>query len=223
MNTLLIVPCFNDNYHLKKLLNCKTFKGFNGKIEILVIDDGSNESLSNEGIGINFKLIRNNINKGKGYSLRKGFAYALENNYTHAITMDADLQHDPKYINKFISIDKNIDIVIGSRKFDSAMPLSRRFSNKVTSFILSVLSSKKIYDSQSGYRRYKLDSSPFKHCIEDGFQFESEILIDTLKQKQAALSHIQIPTLYNNEKSSINNVVDTYKFIKLIIRKILGR
>ena len=143
MNILLIVPCFNDNYHLKKLLNCKTFKGFNGKIEILVIDDGSNESLSNEGIGINFKLIRNNINKGKGYSLRKGFAYALENNYTHAITMDADLQHDPKYINKFISIDKNIDIVIGSRKFDSAMPLSRRFSNKVTSFIVSVLSSKK--------------------------------------------------------------------------------
>ena len=88
---------------------------------------------------------------------------------------------------------------------------------------MSLLTKKKILDSQSGYRRYKLDSDFFNYCIEDGFQFESEILIDRLRKENATLKHVSISTLYNDEKSSINNLLDTYKFIKLIIKKIFVR
>jgi len=221
MKTILIIPCFNDNHHLKQMLNSGTIKNFN--LDILVVDDGSEEKFSNKDINVNFHLIRNKINRGKGYSIRKGFSHALNRGYTHAITIDADLQHDPKYIENFIQIDSSIDIVIGARSFGGDMPVLRRLSNSITSFIVSSMTNKSVHDSQSGYRRYKLENSPFDICREDGFQFESEILINSLRKKDTSLEHVSIPTLYNNEKSSINNTLDTYKFIKLIIRKIIAR
>ena len=179
--------------------------------------------LSKENIEVDFDLITNRVNRGKGYSIKKGFKYALDREYTHAVTLDADLQHDPKYINDFIKINDDVDIVIGARSFDGDMPFLRRFSNSITSFIVSKLIGKRVYDSQSGYRRYRLNSIPFDQCLENGFQFESEILINTLRQKHSTLDHVTISTLYNDEKSSINNALDTYKFIKLIVRKIIAR
>ena len=147
---------------------------------------------------MDFDLIRNGTNRGKGYSIKKGFKYALDRDYTHAVTLDADLQHDPKYINDFIKIDDDVDIVIGARSFDGDMPFLRRFSNSITSFIVSKLIGKRVYDSQSGYRRYRLSSIPFDQCLENGFQFESEILINTLRQKDSTLElsliHISEPT-----------------------------
>ena len=219
MNLILIIPCFNDNTHLQSLLSSGYFK--NNKIDVLVVDDGSNPPVSL--LDKNITIIRNEKNRGKGYTLKKGLDYAVKKKYSHAITMDADLQHDPRYIDKFININEEVHLVVGARSFGKEMPYSRRFSNIITSNIISYLCGKKILDSQSGYRRYKLSNRTFYKCIEDGFQFESEILIEELKNVDALIDHVSIPTLYNDEKSSINNVLDTYKFIKLIIRKIIDR
>jgi len=220
LNIIIIIPCFNDNEPIKKLISqlielCD--------LNILVIDDGSDSHINISSFGDRVAIIRNESNKGKGYSLRMGFEYALSNNYTHAITIDADMQHDPNCINKFIEISDNFNMVIGMRSFGTNMPIHRRFSNNVTSMIISLMCRKRIKDSQSGYRRYELKSSAFNGCTEDGFQFESEILIDQLKADNALVQHVSIPTLYNDEKSSINNASDTYKFIKLIVRKIFAR
>ena len=219
MNPLLIIPCFNDNHHLKTLLKSEYL--VNKDIDILVVDDGSNPKVSK--LESNIILLRNEQNRGKGYSLKRALDYAKKNQYTHAIALDADLQNDPVYIDDFIKISSEISLVIGMRNFSEKMPFLRRFSNKVTSFIISAIIGKKILDSQSGYRRYKLSGNSFYDCKEEGFQFESEILINELRQEVSTLAHIPISTLYNDEKSSINNTLDTYKFIKLIIRKIIVR
>ena len=221
MKPLLIIPCFNDNNHLNTLMERTSFQ--NTPVDTLIVDDGSREVVSVKSNHNSIGLIRNVKNRGKGYSIKRGMSYALKNKYTHVITLDADLQHDPIYIDRFLNISKEVDIVIGARNFDSSMPFLRRFSNFTTSFILSLLTKKKILDSQSGYRRYKIDSVYFDHCAESGFQFESEVLINKLRDKNATLGHIPISTIYNDEKSSINNLSDTYKFIKLIVKKIFVR
>ena len=223
MKTILIIPCYNDNEQLKGLLASPFVKASKYDFDVLVIDDGSFKVVSDDISETDFELIRNDVNKGKGFSIRKGLSYALKNKYSHAITLDADLQHDPNYISEFIQIDKDVDVVLGNRSFGKDMPFLRRVSNRITSFIVSFLTGKKVLDSQSGYRRYKLDTSSFSNCLEDGFQFESEILINDLRKKRSTLSHVSIPTLYGSEKSSINNILDTYKFIKLILRKIIAR
>ena len=216
MKPIIIIPCYNDNRFVNDLVKdiaCQY------NIDILIIDDGSDNVLQIDSLKESDAILRNEVNKGKGYSLRKAFSYAVDKNYTHAVTLDADFQHDPKYIQKFIDIDSNVDIVIGSRDFNSEMPILRRFSNKITSYIASKMTGKSILDSQSGYRRYKLGEKKYS-CIEDGFQFETEILINRLKGTDESVEHVSISTVYNNEKSSINNTLDTYKFIKMILRKI---
>ena len=98
------------------------------------------------------------LNRGKGYSLRKAFKLCIDKNYKFAITLDADGQHDPSLINDFVNKDNRTDIIIGARKISYPMPLHRRFSNFITSFLLSVRCGINIQDSQCGYRKYNLET-----------------------------------------------------------------
>ena len=154
MKQLIVIPCYNTHIYINKLV----FTLFeNTSTDILIIDDGSSPKISFENNELaNLKIIRNNINKGKGHALKKGFLYAEENNYTHVITLDGDLQHDPSEINNFISENQDIDFLIGYRELRKPMPLSRIISNTITSQIISLILNKKIRDSQCGYRRYCL-------------------------------------------------------------------
>jgi len=102
------------------------------------------------------------------------------------------------------------------RTIDNSMPFHRRASNKLTSWILSLLCGQRIHDSQCGFRRYSVKAVLNTKCDENGFQFESEILIKLLKQN-VTFGYIDIPTMYGDEVSSIRNVSDTFKFIKLIL------
>ena len=100
------------------------------------------------------------------------------------------------------------------------MPLHRRISNKLTSSAISFICRVQILDSQCGYRRYKLDNVCSETYMEHGFQFESEVLIKLLCNN-CTLHHIEIPTIYNQEHSSMSNFWDTVKFIRLIVRSLI--
>ena len=213
MNNIIIIPAFNPPKSFIKfiehLLNITEEK-------ILIIDDGSvpQIKLSNTP---RLSLLRNKVNMGKGYSLKKGFAFSIENDFTHCVTIDADSQHDPIFVKNFFKIDANISLVIGNREFDNSMPFHRKVSNQLTSKLISILTSHNLLDSQCGFRRYRLEDVQNYNYLENGFQFESEIIITLLKNNHT-LSHLKISTIYGNEKSFINNFTDTLKFIRLIIR-----
>jgi len=215
MNTAIIIPALNPPDSFLYLL--KTISTIS-KLPIIVIDDGSFPKIINKNPQI--ILLRNKQNQGKGFSLLKGFRYAQKNDFTHAITLDADSQHDPCLIKIFLEVNEDISLVLGKRKFEKDMPFYRRISNKLTSLIISFLCREKIHDTQCGYRRYKLIDIYSEIFIETGFQFESEILIRLLRKK-CSNHQIDIPTIFGNEKSSINNIIDTLKFVRLILRSII--
>ena len=146
--------------------------------------------------------------------------YALDHGYTHCITLDADSQHDPLLIPKFLSMDESISIVCGKRDFIDTMPFHRKLSNIITSKVISLICLIKLYDSQCGYRRYRLEDVCKQKFIEKGFQFETEVLIKLLR-KDFKISHINIPTIYSDEGSAMCYLDDTLKFIRLIIRTLV--
>ena len=212
MKPVIIIPAYNPpQLFLSLLQKIHT----NISIPIIIIDDGSIPIIVVE--NVNTILLRNKNNSGKGFSLLKGLNEALDRGYSHAITMDADSQHDPNILESFIEINENISIVLGIRDFNENMPLHRRISNKLTSLVIAFICQKKILDSQCGYRRYKLDNVCSESFNEHGFQFESEVIIKILSNN-CTLRHVEIPTIYRQENSSMNNIVDTIKFIRLIIR-----
>jgi len=214
MRILILIPSLNDNNHLPTLI-----QEIQQNIDesILIIDDGSiiPISIKNE----NVEIIRNEINLGKGGALIEGVKYAFKNGYSHVITMDSDLQHDPNKLIDFIEFDGTYELVCGQRIIDKQMPIHRQLSNKLTSWIISILCGQPIFDSQCGYRRYSVQCIIDAQCIEKGFQFESEVLIKFSRMNKK-IGHILIPTIYGDESSSIRNIRDTFKFIKLILDSI---
>ena len=218
MNLVIIIPSYNSNRSLTQLIEIIS-RDYDR--DIIVVDDGSDEAFVCEYSNVN--VIRNIENKGKGFSLRRGFKIAKEEGYTHAITLDADLQHNPDEIGKFINIPENIDFVLGYRERDSSMPIHRKFSNQVTTSIISRLSRETILDSQCGFRRYNLNLISSVSYREEGFQFESEVLIKCISQG-SSLEQIKIETIYDkNNKSYIRHVSDTLKFIRLILRSLVRK
>ena len=219
MKTLILIPCYNTHTYIYKLL---TQLRLHTNCDILVYDDGSSPAMN-----IDLKqfdgviLVRNETNMGKGYNIKKALEFSRLKKYEYLITIDGDLQHDPAEINKFISYGIDYDFVLGSRKFQNPMPFHRRISNIVTSFIISTLATKKIEDSQCGYRKYKVSAVYIENLKENGFLLESEILLRNIK-KNTIIKNVKINTIYSGSKSSINNISDTFNFIKLIFRYIIA-
>lgn len=217
MKPILIIPAYNEEdtiYELTRTLEKCT------SIPILVVDDGSDPPVKQNKLPDNTQLLVNEKNMGKGYSLKIAFTHAKNRlDVSHAIVIDADFQHDPKYITNFLETDSKCDFVLGVRNFNKTMPIHRKLSNTITSKLISMLTKKKIKDSQCGYRRYNVDKFVETDYVENGFQFESEILINGLRNNWT-FTEIPVSTIYNNKNSKIRNISDTFKFIMLIARKL---
>lgn len=214
MNTLIVIPCYNHGSLCNELIS-----EINNK-DILIVDDGSDIPFIPEQSNNNITLLKNDINKGKGYSIKEGAKHAIKSGYNRIIVIDADMQHDSTKIDDFINIDFKYDFVYGKRNFNKNMPLLRIISNILTSTIISLLCNKSIKDSQCGYRLYNTNLFNNLDSLENGYHFESEILLKKINSK-SNITYINIPTIYNGSDSHIRNFHDTYKFIKLILRNLL--
>ena len=217
-DTAILIPSYNSNTQLDKLIDALKRKVDN---QIIVVDDGSPNPITLKYNDVS--LIQNESNIGKGGSLKRGFDFAWQKGFKHVVTMDSDLQHDPNEISLFLDSNIESDFILGFRERDKSMPLSRKFSNWATSFIISKIIGQKIIDSQCGYRRYNLSNIDSLEFKEMGFQFESEVLIKAINSK-SKIKQVKISTIYDkNNKSYIKHFSDTLKFIRLIIRSIFKK
>ena len=210
MNFLIVIPSYNHNKYIPELIQKLD------KYNVLVVDDGSSTPITFKNDRNNINLIRNKINRGKGYSIKKAAKYAKNNNYTHIITLDSDLQHKVNDLKLFLSKGIKNDLVYGYRSNLKKMPYLRIISNKITSYLISKSCKQKIYDSQSGYRVYNLCLFDNLDSIENGYQFESEILLKKINI-HSKIDYVNIETIYNNSASHFSKTLDTFKFIKMYI------
>ena len=119
--------------------------------------------------------------------------------------------------------ETNADIIVGNRLGDTTtMPVERVFSNRTTSWIVSLISGTEIPDSQSGYRLIKTSAVKDLVLTCDRFEMESELLIKA-GRKKLKIDSIPISALYEGAHSSISVFRDTYRFIRLVIRSLLIR
>ena len=102
------------------------------------------------------------------------------------------------------------------------MPFHRILSNVITSKILSIVTGQKIMDSQCGYRMIHRDIISKLELNEKGFQLESEMIVEVAKMR-VKIDFVDIPTIYNQSGSSINNVKDTLRFIRYILKELVTK
>ncbi len=216
---MVIIPAYNAASTIFELI--EKISVYVVKTNIVLVDDGSRDHTFALAQRSGIVVLQHPENRGKGEALKTGFMYALRNNYSAVITIDADLQHDPMSIPDFIrKSDKPVGIIIGTRKRNlKNMPLARWCSNNLTSVIISVLAGQSVRDSQSGYRWISARVLKNIKLKSKRYDLEPEILIKA-GQMGYRIAEIPISTIYSGGESFINPLVDSGRFIRLIWRSL---
>ena len=135
----IIIPVYNEERTVIEILKkIKNNSSSLFKYEIIVIDDGSTDQskkLLENNKHLFDKLLVNETNKGKGFSIKKGILHASG---THIIFQDADLEYDPADYKKFEKIFINFDAdgIVGSRFIYSDYSRSYNILNKFGNIIV---------------------------------------------------------------------------------------
>lgn len=211
-----VVPFYNEKETLSILLT-ETLKYVDF---VIAVNDGStDDSYMSERNISNVKIVDLQKNFGKGKALSVGFEEAVKDGFELIVTLDADLQHDPKFIPDFLNALINYDIVIGNRlKNLKDMPLQRRISNKLTSYLLTKKTGQKINDSQCGFRAFRSEVLRKIKTNYTGYEAESEILIKAARNG-FKIGFIDIPTIYGTEKSKMKPGEAIIGFLKVLMRE----
>jgi glycosyltransferase involved in cell wall biosynthesis len=213
----VIVPAYNVVGHLGPVLD-----GILARIpagDVWVVDDGSTDGTADVAKERQTRLIRQWPNQGKASALRRGFRATAD--YDLVITMDADGQHDPADLPKFIAAADHGDLVVGARPLAGRMPWHRQVGNRVASWVTSALAGQAVPDSQSGYRLHRraVIDTVVQTIPEDsdGYLFETEILVRAARSG-FRLAAISIPAVYEDEPSHFRPTREVPRFTGMFLR-----
>ncbi len=190
----VVIPTYDEGENIshliagiKKILERK--KAF---FEILVVDAGSSDDTVEKAGAAGAKVIVQ-TQPGYGMAVKKGFESATGQ---YVITMDADLSHDPEFMETMIAKRDDADIIIASRYVRGGSadmnPFRRSLSiilNRIFCWILSL----PYRDISSGYRFYSRESLQKIEITSRDFDVLEEILV---KAHCQGLRIIEIPFHY---------------------------
>ena len=216
MKICVLIPSYNEAKTIGSLARRIKAKG----LDAIVVDDGSSDETSEEAKRFGAFVIRQKENRGKGASLKVGFADILNKDYDAVITMDGDGQHSPEDISKFIeaAFDPGVDMVVGDRMGACKnMPFLRWATNNFTSLMISVICWRNIRDSQCGFRLIKRKVLEVLDPTSSKYEIESETII-AAQRKGFKIKFVPIETIYAKQTSQINPIVDTIRFFRFILK-----
>ena len=180
MKLSVIVPVFNEELTIKEIIKSIESSPVELK-EIIIVDDCSTDSTRQILSEINSPLVRiiyNKCNKGKGYSLKRGFSEAKGD---ICIVQDADLEYDPHEFPKLIQpiLENKADVVYGSR-FQGSGPhrvvyFWHRVGNGFLTLMNNFFTDLNLSDMETCYKAFKRNIIQKINIEENRFGFEPEI------------------------------------------------
>ena len=199
MKIVALIPGYNEAERIAAVI--EQARAF---LPVLVVDDGSRDDTAAVAEAAGATVLRQVPNQGKGAALKRGFRWAIDNGVDMVLMLDADGQHDPAEIPKFLQMHTahDSDLIIGYRNFKE-MPFKRRVANTVGRASLSWAMGQKILDNQSGYRMVsrRLMQATLESA-EAGFEFEVDMVVLCIRRGMR-LDWVPIRTIYAGEESHI--------------------
>ncbi len=150
---LVVVPALNERESVGRVV--RDIRREVPDADCVVVDDGSTDSTAETASEAGALVLRLPYNLGVGGALRAGFRYATEHGYDTVVQVDADGQHDPRYIPALLDGLDGADIVIGSRfagvgDYDAGR--LRRCAMRVLSWVVSAVARRRLSDVTSGFK-----------------------------------------------------------------------
>lgn len=193
----IVVPAYNEEARIGPTLSSilAFARGFARPVEVLVVDDGSTDrtaAVARDSVAaevapagapsVDFRLIANEVNRGKGFSIRRG---VLEARGDVVLVSDADLSTPIQEATRLLQILERTGrgLVIGSRAVPGArvevhQSLLREMMGKTFNGIVRLVTGLPFYDTQCGFKLMtRREATPlFEVARIDGFGYDVEIL-----------------------------------------------
>jgi glycosyltransferase involved in cell wall biosynthesis len=217
LKTAAIIPAYRQEQRISDVVR-RTRRQLD---HVLVVDDGSSDNTARCAREAGAEVIVHSQNRGKGEAIKTGLRHWLDRQFIHVIILDADGQHLPEEIDRFIAAlaqagDRSL--FLGNRMNNlTGMPFIRRVVNRYMSNRISRICRQEIPDTQCGFRM--LDRQLIPELLEGGtrFDYETEMLI-IASRKGYRIESVPITTVYSDEVSSIHPARDAIRFFKLMRR-----
>ncbi len=198
---------------------------------VVVVDDGSTDAdvaslLSGTGVTV----LRHKTNLGKGRAILTASRYIEDQGGRFMITIDADGQHDPADIEKFIPLlnDNDPAVIIGSRDFNTEnVPGKSRFGREFANFWLRLETGISIDDCQSGFRAYPVGYLNRMKLRGSHYDFEAEVLAKaawaglTLKTVEISVVYPEPGKRVSSFRPFLDNLRISHTHAMLIGRRLL--
>jgi glycosyltransferase involved in cell wall biosynthesis len=211
-----VIPAYLEEKHVGDVVR-RTLQQL---ANVVVVDDGSSDATAEAARKAGAEVIVHQQNLGKGESIKSGFRHWLEQGATYVVILDADGQHLPEEIERFLAAAASGigELLIGTRMNDVAqMPFVRRAVNRYMSRKISRACGQEIPDTQCGFRMVHRSIMSSLLGGTERFDYETEMLI-LASRAGCRIASVPISTVYSDEVSSIHPVRDTLRFFKLMRR-----
>ena len=184
MNVAIIIPAWNESKHIFDVVK-RTKKIIS---DVIVVDDGSKDNTTELAKKAGATVLTHITNLGKGAAAKTGCDYAYKKGFDVFILMDADGQHLPEDIPRFLKALETKDIVFGYRESNKNAPQVLTFGNWVLTTLSKILFGMPLKDTQSGYRAFTKKTYKKIRWTATDYAMESEMIY-----KAQGLSFKQIP------------------------------
>lgn len=213
-----LIPAYREEAHIGGVVRLTR-----GQLStVLVIDDGSPDATAARAREAGAEVIVHAQNAGKGAAIKTGLRVLLERGFEYVVVLDADGQHLPREIARFLEAARNAPepcgIWVGNRMGEpGGMPLCRLLTNRFMSWMIGRLCRQPIPDSQCGFRMLRRDLIPHLFCESDSYDYETEMLLVAAHHGHR-IGSVPVTTVYADEKSKIRPFRDGLRFWKLLSR-----
>jgi len=230
----IVIPAYNEESHIGATI--RSIHGYASRkpwgVEIILVDDGSRDNTvaksrdAAEGSKAPVRVLRNPVNMGKGYSVRRGM---LASRGDFALFSDADLSTPIHELDRFLEEAKRgYDLVIGSRALRNSMievhqPIYRELMGKTFNLILRSLGLSHFHDTQCGFKLFTRRAMEmiFPAAKINRFAFDVEIL---LIAQRLGLSVRELPVLWRDSGvSTVSLCMDSLRMFFDVLKLRLRR
>jgi dolichyl-phosphate beta-glucosyltransferase len=187
MSTLsVVIPVFNEERQIERIVGVVTerLSARGGEWEIVVVDNASTDQTAARLESLladpRIRLLRNDRNRGKGYSVRRGMLQATG---ARRLMCDADCGPSLESLDAMEALLDRADVVAGSRNSDGAtvtryQPVYRRAVSIVFILLCRWLMSEPLSDVFCGFKLFTAQAAQdaFGEARTDGWAFDAEVL-----------------------------------------------
>ena len=210
----VIIPAYNEADIIGELVT--DIKNLYADFEIVVIDDGSEDTTADQARQAGATVFTHPYNIGNGAAVKSGIRVATGD---ILVFLDGDGQHKPEDIANLIEHIPPYDMVVGARSTIDQASLGRAFGNQLYNWFASYVAKFSIKDLTSGFRAVKTNvARNFLYLLPNTYSYPTTLTLGVLRSGMS-VRYISIKTRKRKTgKSNIRMLHDGVRFFMIITR-----